>query len=165
MIEKAAERTPPTGIKRAFFRAPIWLYRINLGWLLGSRFLKLTHTGRISGQPRQVVLEVVMHDAPNNIYYVAAAWGEKSDWVKNIRTNPEVEVQVGRQNFSMLAEELSPGQSELVILDYAQRHPTAMISLARYMGYELDGTESDYRELGRKLLMFSFTPRSSGPHQ
>ncbi|MGW8225214.1 MAG: nitroreductase family deazaflavin-dependent oxidoreductase [Anaerolineales bacterium] len=162
MIEKTSERTPPTGIKRAFFRAPIWLYQLHLGWLLGNRFLKLTHTGRVSGQPRQVVLEVVMHDALENIYYVAAAWGEKSDWVKNIRNNPEVEVQVGRQKFSMLAEELSSGESELVILDYARRHPTAMASLARYMGYELDGSEADYRELGRKLLMFSFTPRSQG---
>jgi len=162
MIEKTSERIPPTGIKRVFFRAPIWLYQIHLGWLMGNRFLKLTHTGRVSGKPRQVVLEVVMHDAQENIYYVAAAWGEKSDWVKNIRANPKVEVQVGSQNYNMLAEELSPDQSELVILDYARRHPTAMASLARYMGYELDGSEADFRKLGRKLLMFSFTPRSQG---
>ena len=162
MVVRITELKRPTGITRLFFRAPIWLYKLNLGWLMGNRMLKITHTGRVSGQPRQVVLEVVRHDPTNDTYYIAAAWGEKSDWVKNIRANPLVKVQVGRRKFDMLAEQLTPGQGELTILDYAQRHPTAMSNLARYMGYQLDGSESDIRELGRMLLMFSLTPQLSG---
>lgn len=159
MVEKISELKRPTGITRLFFRAPIWLYTINLGWLLGNRMLKMIHTGRISGEPRQVVLEVVRHDTSNDTYYIAAAWGEASDWVKNIRANPQVRVQVGRRKFVMLAEQLTPQQGELVILDYSQRHPTAMMNLARYMGYKLDGSEADFRELGRMLLLFSLTPQ------
>jgi hypothetical protein len=34
-----------------------------------------------------------------------------------------------------------------------------MMNLARLMGYQLDGSEDDYRELGRLLLMFSLKPR------
>lgn len=70
----------PAGVLRAMFRAPIFLYRIHLGWLLGGRFLMLTHIGRKSGVPRQTVIEVVSHDKETGKYYVAAAWRDKSDW-------------------------------------------------------------------------------------
>lgn len=48
----------PRGLLRLGFRLPIWLYRLNLGWILGERFLLLTHTGRKSGLVRQTVIEV-----------------------------------------------------------------------------------------------------------
>ena len=162
MVERTTRLKRPVGITRFFFRAPIWLYKLHLGWLMGDRMLKLTHQGRVSGQPRQVVLEVVKHDPTTGTYYIAAAWGEESDWVKNIRANPDVQVQVGRRKFYMLAKQLTPDEGELTILDYSQRHPTAMKNLASYMGFQLDGTEADFRELGRMLLMFSLTPRSQG---
>ena len=162
MVEKISDPKPPRGISRLLFRTPIWLYKLNLGWMMGNRFLKITHTGRVSGQSRQVVLEVVKYDPAIDTYYITAAWGEQSDWVKNIRANPRVQVQVGRRKMEMVAEQLTPEQGEAVILDYAQRHPTAMKSLARFMGYQLDGSEADFRELGRLLLMFSLRPQPQG---
>jgi hypothetical protein len=62
MPARLSETHPPRGLLRLALRLPIWLYRWRLGWLLGDRFLLLTHTGRKSGLPRQVVLEVVHHD-------------------------------------------------------------------------------------------------------
>ncbi len=53
---------PPSGVSRALFRAPIYLYRLGLGWLFGKRILLLNHIGRVSGKQRQVILEVVEHD-------------------------------------------------------------------------------------------------------
>jgi deazaflavin-dependent oxidoreductase (nitroreductase family) len=159
MVEKISDPKYPSGILRLLFRAPIWLYKLNLGWLMGGRMLKMTHTGRKSGQPRQVVLEVVKHDPAHDTYYIAAAWGGKSDWVKNIQANPQVHVQVGRRHLDMIAELLSPEESEAVILDYSQRHTATMMNLARFMGYKLDGSEGDFRELGRLLLMFALRPR------
>ena len=50
MVEKVSELKPPTGISRLLFRAPIWLYDLNLGWIMGNRFLKITHIGRVSGK-------------------------------------------------------------------------------------------------------------------
>ena len=158
MVEKVSDLKPPKGISRLLFRAPIWLYDLNLGWLMGNRFLKITHIGRVSGKPRHVVLEVVKYDPSDETYYVAAAWGEKSDWVKNIQANPHVRVQVGREKMDMITEQLTPDNGEAVILDYAQRHPTAMKNLASYMGYRLDSSEADFRELGRLLLLFALKP-------
>ena len=159
MVEKISDPKYPSGISRLLFRAPIWLYKLNLGWLMGGRMLKMTHTGRKSGEPRHVVLEVVKHDPALDTYYIAAAWGDKSDWVKNIQANPQVHVQVGRRHLDMIAEQLSPEESEAVILDYSQRHTSVMMNLARFMGYKLDGSEGDFRELGRLLLMFALKPR------
>lgn len=165
MVEHISELKYPTGFARLLFRAPIWLYKIHLGWLLGKRALKITHTGRKSGLPREVVLEVVKYEPYSETFYIAAAWGERSDWVKNIRANPQVQIQVGRQKMDAIAIQLTQDESETVILDYALRHPTAMKSLAGYMGYKLDGSEDDYRELGRLLLMFALKPHPQGTHQ
>lgn len=162
MVEKISEPKYPSGISRLLYRAPIWLYRYNLGWLMSGRMLEITHTGRKSGQPRYVVLEVVKHDPSNDTYYVAAAWGEKSDWVKNIQTNPKIKVKVGRQSLERVAVQLDPDESEAVILDYSQRHTSTMMNLARFMGYKLDGSEEDFRELGRMLMMFALKPEGEG---
>ena len=77
------------------FRAPIWFYRLGLGWLFGRRMLLLTHTGRISGLPRKAVLEVVQYQADTNAYVVTAGFGPKSQWYQNLMANPTAVVQVG----------------------------------------------------------------------
>ncbi len=159
MVEKVTDLKPPKGITRMLFRAPIWLYKLNLGWLMGKRAIKITHIGRVSGKSREVVLEVVKYEPSSETYFIAAAWGEKCDWVKNIRANPNVQIQVDREKMNVVAKQLTPDMGEAVILDYAQRHPTAMKNLAQYMGYKLDGSEADYRELGRLLLMFALKPQ------
>ena len=52
-------KSKPSGTLRLVFRLPIYLYRLNLGWLLGHRGLLLTHQGRKSGLLRETVLEVI----------------------------------------------------------------------------------------------------------
>ena len=64
------------------WRLPILFYKAHLGWLLGDRFLLLIHTGRVSGETRQAVLEVIRHDKAEIVYYVASGFGEKSDWFR-----------------------------------------------------------------------------------
>ena len=51
MPEKIGKAEPPTGLARLLWRAPIWMYRLHLGRLMGGRFLLLHHTGRVSGKP------------------------------------------------------------------------------------------------------------------
>jgi hypothetical protein len=52
----------PAGALRLAFRLPIYLYRLDLGWLLGHRFLLFAHLGRKSGLLRETVLEVILYD-------------------------------------------------------------------------------------------------------
>lgn len=49
------------------------------GWLLGERALMLQRTGRRSGVPRFVVLEVV-RPLSGNRYVIAAGMGDTADW-------------------------------------------------------------------------------------
>lgn len=155
------ERRPPTGLSRLLFRAPIWLYRWGLGWLLGKRFLLINHVGRISRLPRQAVVEVMTYDPERNVYYVAAGFGSKSQWYQNLLATPEATIVVGRRKLAIRAVPLSPTESGAVILDYARRHPTAIKNLARMVGCEVDGSEASYRALGEEgiIPMMRFEPR------
>jgi deazaflavin-dependent oxidoreductase (nitroreductase family) len=136
---------------RSFYRAPIGLYRAGLGWILGERFLMLTHTGRVTGKARNVVLEVVRYDRAKDTFFVASGWGMRSDWLQNILKQPHVQVHFKRRSFPALAEQLPVEDAELEMLDYGRRHPAALKQLARLMGYQIDSTESAYRELGRYI--------------
>src|SRR5215469_8535559 len=106
MPTKIKEVQPPRGMARRFYRLPIWLFRLHLGWLLKGHFLLLTHTGRKSDLPRQKVLEVLWHEKAVGAYYVLAGWGEQSDWVKNIEKTPQVTIAIGRRWFRARASSL-----------------------------------------------------------
>ena len=80
---------PSRGLLRFGLRFPVVLYRRHLGWLLGDRFLMLTHIGRKSGQPHQTVLEVVRHDGQTGEYVIASGWRGKSDWYRNLQKTPQ----------------------------------------------------------------------------
>lgn len=81
---------------RTLARAPIRLYDAGYGWLLGERALMLQHTGRRSGVPRFVVLEVVRRLSSTR-YVIAAGMGETADWYRNVLKDPRVRVWVGRK--------------------------------------------------------------------
>lgn len=158
MPEKVREIKPPTGLMRLVFRIPIWFYRAGLGRLLGSRFLELTHIGRKTGLARRAVLEVVRYDEKTGIYYIAAGFGEGSDWYKNILANPRVEVRSGGKHVQAIAVSLSEQEAGDELVNYARRHPTAFDQLVRFMGYRVDGSDADIHALGQSLRMFALTP-------
>ena len=130
----------PKGIFRLLMRAPILLYQAGLGFILGGRFLMLTHLGRNSGRPRRVVLEVIKSDPENDIYYIGSGWGEKANWLLNVEKTPGVRVHAGIKIFSAVAKRLSPDQASDVLLDYAKRNPKAFRMLAGrvILGRDLD---------------------------
>jgi deazaflavin-dependent oxidoreductase (nitroreductase family) len=161
MPTKLADTHPPRGLLRLGVRLPIWLYRARLGWLLGDRFLMLTHIGRKSGLPRHVVLEVVSHDKATNTYLIASGWGEKSDWFRNIQKTPQVVVHAGRQRFDAIAVRLPVDEAERELLNYARRHPSAFRSLAGLMlGQRLEGTEENCHLLAQSIPLVALRPNN-----
>jgi deazaflavin-dependent oxidoreductase (nitroreductase family) len=158
MSNKVTRVPRPKGLMRFFARLPIFLYDAGLGRLFGSRFLVLTHTGRKSGLPRKVALEVVRHDEESDTYFVASGWGEESDWYRNVVKNPQVVIHAGSRRLAGHAERLPSERAEEEILTYARRYPTAIKSLAGIMGYEVDGTDEGYRALGRQLPIIALRP-------
>lgn len=158
MPEKIYEPKLPRGLARLAFRLPIWLYHAHLGWLMGTRFVLLTHTGRKTGLTRQTVVEVVRYDQATGVCIVASGWNTKSDWFRNIITNPKIVIQIRNKCSTAIAGRLSPEAGAQELLNYARRNKLAMRELARFMGYRLDGTEEDILALGRLLPMFIFKP-------
>ena len=80
------------------------LYRLLGGRLVGRNTMLLTTTGRRSGRARQTPL-LYARDAHDYVI-VASNGGEDRypGWWHNIRHNPDVEVQVGRERFRCRAQ-------------------------------------------------------------
>jgi hypothetical protein len=53
------EKTRAPAFLLPIFKLPFVLYRLRLGWILGHRFMQLTHVGRRSGKVRRTVLAVL----------------------------------------------------------------------------------------------------------
>lgn len=123
----------PTALRllrtRALVRAPILLYRCGLGPVLGSRLLLLEHTGRVSGERREAVLEVTARPGPGR-YLVVSGFGERAQWFRNIVSTPEVRVSVGRRrSVPARAVRLPPDRAQELFERYPVTHPRAWARL------------------------------------
>lgn len=108
---------------RWFVRAPISLYRAGLGWMMGGRVLMLEHTGRTSGKPRYVCLEIVERPSPERIVIVSG-FGEKAQWYRNLRADPQCFVSTGRMRRApATARFLSDPEAADALGRYQRQHP------------------------------------------
>lgn len=154
----------PHPVTRFFYRLPVYLYRLGLGWLLGNRFLLMEHTGRKSGRRYQTVVEVAGRIPETGAYLVASGYGPKADWYRNLKASPETVIQVGRRQLAVRARHLEPEESGEAMVNYAKQHPAAARGLARLLGYQVSGDEATYRRLGATELPFvAFEPRTADP--
>ncbi len=150
----------PTGIFRLFMRSPILIYQMGLGFMLGGRFLMLTHIGRSSERPKRVVLEVVKSDPESGIYYIGSGWGEKANWFLNIEKTPEVKVQTGNKVFDAFATRLSNDEATDILFDYGRRNPKAFRMLAGRLivGKDLDISEESASLLAQYIPIVELKP-------
>ncbi|HEY2764452.1 MAG TPA: nitroreductase family deazaflavin-dependent oxidoreductase [Pseudonocardiaceae bacterium] len=164
-MKELARPARPSRLRRLAFRLPITFYRLRMGWLLGQRFVLVAHRGRRSGRWHQTVLEVIDHD--QQTCTVAAGFGTASDWYRNLRQTPDTLIQIGTRQRSVTAVPLTSEQGGALMARYAPRHPLVAPRLCRFMGFEVDGSDHDYREVGQRIPFLRFEPRTSpvGPGQ
>lgn len=99
--EPTLVRERPNPLLRVLFKLPVPLYRGPIAELLKARcVLRLTTIGRRSGQPRTVCVSFMPLDGR---YVVFSGFGIHSHWYQNLRANPEVTIQVGRQRLRATA--------------------------------------------------------------
>ena len=146
-----------------FFRAPVYLYHLRLGWLLDNRCLLLTHIGRRTGLRRETVLEVVdRKDGPEVV--VVSGFGPNSDWLRNIEAKPGEEVTVGSQHFVASHRFLGEEEAMRVIQGYEHRNrfiaPIVRRGFSWLLGWRYGGSDADRRQLVRQLPLIAFRPVS-----
>lgn len=124
----------PTGFMRLWFRSPLVLYRLGLGWIAGHQFLLLTHRGRHTGLLRQTVLKTLHYDPVTREVIVMAPLGERADWVRNIQHSGALEVEIGRSRYVPTYRVLSEEEA-IHFLDALQHaHPVWVAIGARALG-------------------------------
>jgi deazaflavin-dependent oxidoreductase (nitroreductase family) len=86
------------------FAAHVGLYRLLRGRLVGRNTLILTTVGRRSGRKRSTPLFFV-HDGADYVV-IASNGGEDRypGWWHNIRSNPDIEIEVGARTIACRAE-------------------------------------------------------------
>ena len=152
-----------SALLRALSKAPSRLYDARAGWLLGHRFLRVTHRGRVSGREYSTVLEVVGHLTATGEYVAVSGFGTASDWFRNIQASPPLRVEIGRTRFTPVHRVLAPEEAAAVFADYEQRHralaPILRAVLSRLLGWRYDSSAHARARLTRQLPFVGFRPR------
>jgi deazaflavin-dependent oxidoreductase (nitroreductase family) len=147
---------------RRLFRVPVCLYRWNLGWLLGQRFLLLIHIGRRTGLRRNTVLEVMEYRKEGPEAVVMSAFGRNADWLRNIEATPDPEVVIGSQHFAATHRFLDEEEAIRVITGYERRNwfiaPIIRAVFSRLLGWPYDRSKSARRRVVAQLPLVAFRP-------
>lgn len=147
---------------RRLLGAPRHLYRHGWGWLLGHRFLQLSHRGRKTGRLHHTVLEVVRYDPATGEAVVMSGFGNESDWLRNLRAGSDIVVSIGRSSSPATYRMLPADEAIDVFADYERRNimvrPVVRAVLGRLLGWRFDGTDDARRRLAEQLPMVAFRP-------
>ncbi len=145
-----------------FFRAPVYLYRWRLGWMLGHRLLLLTHVGRRTGLRRQTVLEVVEYRKKGPEVVVVNGFGPDCDWVRNIEEKGGEEVTIGSRHFVASHRFLGEAEAARIIQGYEQRNrfiaPIVRAGFTWLLGWQYRGSDNDRLRLVKQLPLIAFRP-------
>ena len=119
-----AEPTPPEieeKLRQGFRylnRFMVLMWRLGLGVFMSRRefsgqIMVITHTGRKSGMTRRTPVNYALVDGE---VYCTAGFGAASDWYRNIRSNPLVEVWMPKGWWAGVAEDVSDSPERLKLL-------------------------------------------------
>ncbi len=151
----------PHGLFRLVFRLPIFIYHCHLGWLLGHRFLLLTHRGRKTGAVHETMLEVLHYDPVTCESVALSGMGTRADWYRNLEAHPAVSVRTGRRRYTPTHRVLSRTESATVAVRFAREHPweaRLMKPVLKWLGWSGDGPSS--RGFPPNVVLVAFRPRS-----
>lgn len=133
------------------------LYTIGLGSIIGRIILLLTTVGRKTGLKRVTPLQ---YEEIEGKYYLGSARGLQADWVRNIQSNPKVDVRVKSIRFHGQAEVVTePARVADFMEVRLQRHPF-MIGMIMQKAHRISKRPSreQLEELAEKEALVIITP-------
>jgi len=156
----------PSATMIKLLRAPTHLYDWHAGWILGRRFLRLTHIGRRSGHRYQTMLEVIGENRASREVIVIAGLGRSANWYRNLQTNEATEGAIGPERFPPRHRRLPEPEASTVLAAYERRNrlitPIIRRVLSWLVGWRYDGTPTARRRLVAELPVIGLRP-ADGP--
>jgi len=151
-------RRQPGRLALRFMRLPRPLYHRGWGRLLGHTFLLIVHQGRKSGKRRETVAMALTYDAATREAVVCSAWGPDTEWMRNLRAHPALEIQIGRERYVPEQRFLSEDEAVAVGLEFRRRHPWRLRLFATILGWGDLSSEQAMRALVRGRPFVAFRP-------
>jgi deazaflavin-dependent oxidoreductase (nitroreductase family) len=84
---------------------------LDLRALTGENFCYLTTTGRVSGEPHEIEIWFALVPETSTLYMLSGG-GDRSDWVRNLRRNPEVSVRIKGERLGGRAREARDAEED-----------------------------------------------------
>lgn len=128
-------RRKPGRLALAAFRMPLSAYRHGAGRLFGRTFLQFTHTGRNSGRPYDAVAMVLRYDEATREAIICAAWGPQTDWYRNLKARPAVNVRLGTESFTPQHRFLKDDEAFDVARHFRRHHPHRLRLISSILGW------------------------------
>jgi deazaflavin-dependent oxidoreductase (nitroreductase family) len=143
-------------------KMPLILYRLGLGWMLGKRFMRLTHVGRKSGKIYHTVLAVLRFDEQTQEIFAVSPWSG-SNWYHNIQAAPALAVETGnirrgRIRYTPIQRSLTPEEIAELFIAFRQQYPIFSRMVARIPGWKIDASYDEFLVLARTLRGVAFQP-------
>lgn len=142
-------KTPPNALM-------VQRYRAGLGFFTHRMMLLLTTTGRKSGKPHTVA---VQYERIDGKYYVGAAGGLQSDWLKNIQANSAVTLEIGRKSIQAKAEViLEPEEITRLLELRLKKHPLLVGMILKMDGVGFHPEHEQLMAYSKRLAFAAITP-------
>jgi deazaflavin-dependent oxidoreductase (nitroreductase family) len=152
----------PRGAGLLLVRLPLIGYRLGLGGLLNlGRVMVLGTCGRRSGQTRYTAIEYRNHGSKT---YVVSAWGERPNWVQNLKTSPEVIMQKGQRSFAGRAEIVTNrGEALRVLHLFRRRAPFVYDPLIARLSARERVNERSLPDISGEITIVRIEPTTAPP--
>jgi deazaflavin-dependent oxidoreductase (nitroreductase family) len=148
-------------VARLILRCPVVVYRLGFGWLLGHQFLLLTHVGRRTGRVRETVLKVLHYDPTTGESVVASAWGEQTDWYRNLWAHPALAVRTANEWYVPQQRVLPSDEAFAVFETWTRRQRWFARLMLAQVGASLDRSAAERRALADRFPFIGFRPEFS----
>lgn len=156
-------RRQPGRLALAVFRLPLPLYQRGWGWLLGHTFLLVTHAGRKTGKRRETVAMTLAYDPQTQEAVIFSGWGPNTDWIRNIRAHPALQIQIGRESYAPEQRFLSEDESVAVVVEFRRQHRWRVRLAALILGWGDLSSDTAVRDFVRSHPFVSFRPAHPAP--
>lgn len=109
---------------------------------------------------RETVAMALTYDLDTREAVVCSAWGSNTEWIRNLRARPALQIQIGDETYVPAQRFLSDDEAVAVAVEFRERHPKRLRLFSTILGWGDLDTEEAVRGFVRGRPFVSFRPRA-----